>query len=512
VSRDKVDAGYQERFGFMETHAFERLCETPFSPWTVDCLWENLDYAPVYESPLSWHMSRDNALRTVISAIDFLRLYPDTIEESDEGALKFSAGEKVLFVCQPMQFWQPDASVRERCKQAFEYRPDRPPGAFAVATKLPGLSGMPHAYLNHDSRLASKRAELLQFTPADAAHVFVEIAASQNIRLELETAQAAVAQGVGFPTWEELERAWASLQAFQPYLVLNTDKKERFFCKDEADALAALAEAAGALEPASAHQWFMTLEHVSSFVFGIKGPPESESPRARTSRRRHGSDERPVLVRIRQVSPFASLPHHLKEYWRRPPYEVGTVDMLRSLLGITGSGPERVALSDARKGVTSLDISGVHITRYEDYIGRTQFDFELLDATTGWPQPVTRETWHPGNGLLHYEEDSDVELILDEQTVTLVQKDHKDKTVPLFRFGGLKEEERRTLLAFLRMTTNGSKGQYLRDSAYWSEVSWKLSEKEQNELWRNPRTWNPPTLLDRRQAHRQRLAEKAERK
>jgi hypothetical protein len=47
VSRDKVDAAYQERFGFMETHAFERLCETPFRPWTVDCLWEDLAYAPL---------------------------------------------------------------------------------------------------------------------------------------------------------------------------------------------------------------------------------------------------------------------------------------------------------------------------------------------------------------------------------------------------------------------------------------------------------------------------------
>jgi hypothetical protein len=457
-------------------------------------------------------MSRDNAVRTVISAIDFLRLYPDTIEESDEGVLTFSAGETVLFVCQPMQFWHPDASVRERCAQAFEYRPDKPPGAFTVATKLPGLSGMPHAYLDHDSRLASERAELLQFTPADAAHVFVELAASQNIRLELAAAQAAIAQGVGFPTWEELERAWASLPAFQPYLVLNTSKKERFFCKDAADALAALGEAAGKLEPASAHQWFMTLEHVSSFVFGIKGPPEPETPRTRASRRRQASEERPILVRIRQASPFSSLPHHFKEHWSRPSYEVGTVDTLRSLLGVAASGPERVALSDERKGVTSLDISGIHITRYEDYIGRTQFDFESLDATTGWPQPVTRETWHPGNVLLHFEEDSNVELILDEETVTLVRKDHKDKATPIFPFGCLKEEERRTLLAFLRMTTSGSKGQYLRDFAYWSKVSRELSEKEQHELWRNPRTWNPPTLLDHRQAHRQRLAEKAERK
>jgi hypothetical protein len=504
VSMDKVDDAYHERFGYKGTSAFRRLCEVPFSPWTADCLWEGLD---MYESRLSWHTTREDALRAIIGTIDLLRLYPDTIEEGAGGRLTFSAQGKPLFVCQPLRFWQPDPELRTRCEEAFAYCPGKPPQAFSVACKLPGLSTMPHGWLIHGTRLSSEHAVLLQFTPADAAHIFTEIADSMNIRLELEAAQTAVAQGAGFSTWSELESAWAELPSFQPYVVLDNHRKERFFCKDEADALAALAQAASRLKPETAYEWSMTFER-DEFAFGIDGPPAP--PPIKSARRRRNSDVRPHIVRIQAAPDYSHLPDHLNRSWGRPHYEIGTNEELRTLLGVDRTGAERVALSDTRNGVTALDMSGVHMTAHEDYIGRPQFEFEALDAATGWHKPATRKTWHYGNRLFRYEEESHVELQLGDD-VRLVQSDHNGKLETLFTFGCLSQENCAALLAFLKMTVTGSKGHYLRTSSDWLTVHRVIADREQAELVRKMIREKPITLQDYRLAHKKRQAESVER-
>lgn len=486
VSLSKVTKACEQHLGHFDFYAFDYLFEEIRAPWQLRVLWSEPD-GEMLEGQLAWFRSRDDALWSAVSMVDDYRVYPNRIESTPEGGARLYVDQTPLLELGPLDYYTPPGELRLAARAAFS----GPGGAWRGevlrhAARLPGLAQMHCPYgaqdelwdpdfealvISHVLRTVEGTPVtemgtegLLEFTPEAAAQACVAIGKQLNIALSLADAQQVVASVMGFDDWALFLASWAANQVFQPYLFEDREAGTTFFCRDAADALAAFASAAAAIEQPKDFEWTIRDGYTDHVVFELNGPlryatydyPGLRGGQYRDTKREK-ADPHFRRIRIEVATPGLHQPLRLgfhESFQYDLPVEASPAQVLSEMLGVGLAGQERIRLSDARRRLKAIDVGAVHITAGKAYAGGDRyFNYECLDPVTGWRKPARGNEYFPDalfSKIWHSEGESELRRVNTQVTICEANPRRKNPRV-MVRWKSASEKDQAALIEFTGM-------------------------------------------------------------
>lgn len=486
VSLSKVIKACEQHLGHFDFYAFEYLFDEILAPWQLRVLWSDPE-GELLKGQLAWFRSRDDALWSAVRMVDGYRVYPNRIEATPEGGARLYVDQTPLLELGPLGYYTPPGELRLATRAAFS----GPGGAWRGevlrhAARLPGLAQMRCPYGAQDDlwvpdfearavchvrrtvegALVTEMGTegILEFTPEAAAQACVTIGKQLNIALSLADAQQVVAGVMGFDDWALFLASWAANQVFQPYLFEDRVTGTTFFCRDAADALAAFASAAAAIEQPKDFEWSIRDGYTDKVVFELNGPlryTTYDYPGLRGGQYRDTEREKadPHFRRIRIEVATPGLHHPLQlgfhEFFQYDlPVDASPAQVLSEMLGCGLSGQERIRLSDARRRLKAIDVGAVHITAGKAYADSDRyFYYECLDPVTGWRKPTRKNEYFPDalfSKVWHKEGETELRRVKTQVTICEANPRRKNPRV-MVRWRSASERDQAALIEFTGM-------------------------------------------------------------